>query len=94
MAGRHDVDDGRTAAGRNNRADRRDNWDRPGATAQEFIDEVLHPFGARFTDDRPFRPVNIRAVYCDDEQNTVIVVWDGGASLPLGRRTATPTPGS
>ena len=42
---------------------------------QQFIDEVLAPFGARFTVSEPFRPVTIRAVYADDE--TVIVVWDG-----------------
>ena len=42
---------------------------------QQFIDEVLAPFGARFTVSEPFRPVTIRAVYADD--NTVIVIWDG-----------------
>jgi len=44
---------------------------------QQFVDEVLQPFGARFRADRPFRPTRIRAVYADDEQNTVSVVWDG-----------------
>ena len=33
---------------------------------QQFIDEVLAPFGARFTVSEPFRPVTIRAVYADD----------------------------
>jgi uncharacterized protein len=42
---------------------------------QEFIDEVLTPFGARFTTSEPFRPITIRAVYADGD--TVIVVWDG-----------------
>ena len=42
---------------------------------QQFIDEVLAPFGARFTVSEPFRPVTIRAVYADDD--TVIVIWDG-----------------
>jgi uncharacterized protein len=42
---------------------------------QQFIDEVLAPFGARFTASEPFRPVTIRAIYADDD--TVIVVWDG-----------------
>jgi uncharacterized protein len=42
---------------------------------QQFIDEVLAPFGARFTASEPFRPVTIRAIYGDDD--TVIVVWDG-----------------
>jgi uncharacterized protein len=42
---------------------------------QQFIDEVLTPFGARFTTSEPFRPVAIRSVYADGD--TVIVVWDG-----------------
>ena len=42
---------------------------------QQFIDEVLTPFGARFTTSEPFRPVTIRSVFADG--NTVIVVWDG-----------------
>jgi hypothetical protein len=42
---------------------------------QQFIDEVLTPFGARFTTPNPFRPVTIRGVYADGD--TVIVVWDG-----------------
>jgi uncharacterized protein len=45
------------------------------SSKQEFIDEVLVPFGARFTASEPFRPVTIRAIYADDD--TVIVVWDG-----------------
>ena len=32
---------------------------------QQFIDEVLTPFGARFTTSEPFRPAKIRAVYAD-----------------------------
>jgi ketosteroid isomerase-like protein len=42
---------------------------------QQFVDEVLTPFGARFTTSEPFRPLTIRAVYADGD--TVIVVWDG-----------------
>ena len=42
---------------------------------QQFIDEVLTPFGARFTTSEPFRPAKIRAVYADGD--TVIVIWDG-----------------
>jgi ketosteroid isomerase-like protein len=34
---------------------------------QQFIDEVLVPFGARFTVSGPFRPVTMRAVYADDD---------------------------
>ena len=40
---------------------------------QEFVDEVLHPFGQRFAER--FRPVAIRGVYADGD--TVIVMWDG-----------------
>ncbi len=42
---------------------------------QQFIDEVLTPFGARFDASDPFRPVTIRSVYADGD--TVIVIWDG-----------------
>jgi ketosteroid isomerase-like protein len=45
------------------------------ASTQQFVDEVLAPFGARFTDGQPFRPVEIRGVYADGD--TVIVLWDG-----------------
>lgn len=42
---------------------------------QQFIDEVLSPFGARFATSEPFRPVTIRSVHADGD--TVIVLWDG-----------------
>jgi ketosteroid isomerase-like protein len=42
---------------------------------QQFIDEVLRPFGARFSASDPFRPVTIRSIYADGD--TVIVLWDG-----------------
>jgi ketosteroid isomerase-like protein len=42
---------------------------------QEFIDEVLAPFGARFATGEPFRPIRIRSVHADGD--TVIVLWDG-----------------
>jgi hypothetical protein len=42
---------------------------------QQFIDEVLAPFGARFAAGEPFRPATIRGVYSDDD--TVTVIWDG-----------------
>lgn len=45
-------------------------------STQQFIDEVLAPFGARFARGERFRPVNIRGVYADDD--TVVVIWDGG----------------
>jgi ketosteroid isomerase-like protein len=43
---------------------------------QEFIDEVLAPFGARFADGERFRPTTIRSITA--EADTVVVVWDGG----------------
>jgi ketosteroid isomerase-like protein len=42
---------------------------------QQFIDEVLAPFGARFASGEPFRPQAIRAIHADGA--TVIVLWDG-----------------
>ncbi len=42
---------------------------------QEFIDEVLAPFGARFSPREPFRPTKIRSITA--EGDTVVVVWDG-----------------
>src|ERR1700733_2687612 len=42
---------------------------------QQFIDEVLSPFGARFSTSDPFRPVVIRSVLADGD--TVAVIWDG-----------------
>jgi ketosteroid isomerase-like protein len=43
--------------------------------AQQFIDEVLAPFGARFSSSEPFRPTTIRSIHADGD--TVIVLWDG-----------------
>src|SRR5262245_18465233 len=44
---------------------------------QQFIDEVLGPFGARFrSSSAPFRPTRIRGVYAHGE--TAVVLWDGG----------------
>jgi hypothetical protein len=40
---------------------------------EQFVGEVLQPFGARFS--QTFRPVTLRGVYADGD--TVIVVWDG-----------------
>src|SRR5689334_20029311 len=45
------------------------------ASAREFIDEVLAPFGARFARGERFRPVRIRAVHADGD--TAVVLWDG-----------------
>jgi ketosteroid isomerase-like protein len=51
-------------------------------SAQQFSDEVLRPFGARFRPDAPFRPVSIRAVHADGD--TVVVVWDGEGTTTAG----------
>ncbi|MCA1729238.1 MAG: nuclear transport factor 2 family protein [Actinobacteria bacterium] len=40
---------------------------------EQFVGEVLQPFGARFSE--PFRPVVIHGVYADGE--TVVVLWEG-----------------
>ena len=45
------------------------------ASKEQFIDEVLAPFGARFATGERFRPVTIRSVHADGD--TVIVLWDG-----------------
>lgn len=42
---------------------------------QQFIDEVLAPFAARFAHGERFRPVRVRSIHADGD--TVIVVWDG-----------------
>ena len=47
----------------------------PYVGAQQFIDEVLNPFAARFAPDEPFRPVRVRGMYADGD--TVVVAWDG-----------------
>jgi ketosteroid isomerase-like protein len=54
------------------------------SNTQQFMDEVLRPFGARFSSDAPFRPVNIRAIYDDEGNSTVIVVWDGRGTTTAG----------
>lgn len=54
------------------------------SNTQQFMDEVLHPFGARFSSDAPFRPINIRAIYDDEGNSTVIVVWDGQGTTTAG----------
>jgi uncharacterized protein len=54
------------------------------ANTQQFMDECLHPFGARFSSSDPFRPVNIRAIYDDEDNSTVIVLWDGQGTTIAG----------
>ena len=54
------------------------------ANTQQFLDECLHPFGARFSPSDPFRPVNIRAIYDDEDNSTVIVLWDGQGTTTAG----------
>jgi uncharacterized protein len=50
---------------------------------QQFVDEVLTPFGARFAESDPFRPIRIRSVHADGD--TVIVLWDGRGIANDGR---------
>jgi ketosteroid isomerase-like protein len=52
------------------------------ASAQQFTDEVLRPFGARFAPETPFRPVDVRRVHADGD--TVVVVWDGEGTTTAG----------
>jgi ketosteroid isomerase-like protein len=53
------------------------------ADRQQFVDEVLAPFGARFAAGEPFRPIRIRSVHADGD--TVIVIWDGRGVANDGR---------
>ena len=53
------------------------------ADPQPFVDEVLAPFGARFADGEPFRPVTIRSITADADM--VVVVWDGRGVANDGR---------
>jgi hypothetical protein len=59
---------------------------------QQFIDEVLAPFGARFAESDPFRAIAIRSVLADGD--TVIVLWDGRGIATTVSPTRTATPGS
>jgi uncharacterized protein len=45
------------------------------ASKQEYVEEFVKPFRARFRPSDRFRPTHIRAVHADG--NTVIVLWDG-----------------
>jgi ketosteroid isomerase-like protein len=51
---------------------------------QQFIDEALRPFGDRFDPTAPFRPVTVRGIYADDEQDTVAVLWEGEGTTAAG----------
>ena len=51
-------------------------------STQHFSAEVLRPFGARFRADRPFRPVDVRAVCADGDR--VVVLWDGEGTTTAG----------
>lgn len=50
---------------------------------QEAIDQVMAPFGARFSPSEPFRPTGVRSINADGD--TVIVVWDGRGIATDGR---------
>jgi uncharacterized protein len=51
---------------------------------RQFIEEVLEPFGARFTAGERFRPVRIRSIHADGD--AVVVVWDGSGIANDGER--------
>jgi uncharacterized protein len=53
------------------------------ATRQQFIDQVLTPFGARFASGERFRPVAVRSVHADGD--SVIVLLDGRGVANDGR---------
>jgi uncharacterized protein len=50
---------------------------------QQFIDEVLAPFAARFASGETFRPSRVRSIFADCD--TVIVLWDGRGVAKDGR---------
>ena len=52
--------------------------------ANEFMAEVLEPFGRRFSAADPFRPVKIRGIYADGP--TVIVLWEGAGTTIAGTK--------
>ncbi|OLT02070.1 hypothetical protein BJF90_04635 [Pseudonocardia sp. CNS-004] len=52
-------------------------------TTQQFVDEVLAPFGARFSAGERFRPITIRSIHADGD--TVVVLWDGHGVANDGR---------
>jgi uncharacterized protein len=54
------------------------------AGKQQFVDQVLRPFGARFAaSGDPFRPITIRSIHADGD--TVIVLWDGRGTANDGQ---------
>ena len=53
------------------------------ASKQEYIEQFVKPFGARFLASQRFRPTNIRSVHADG--NTVIVLWDGRGTATDGK---------
>ena len=53
------------------------------ASKQQFVDEVLAPFAARFARGQRFRPATIRSIHADGD--TVIVLWDGRGVANDGR---------
>ncbi len=51
-------------------------------SVQQFVGEVLRPFGARFDPEDPFRPVTVRGVHAVGD--TVVVVRDGEGTTTAG----------
>jgi uncharacterized protein (DUF302 family)/ketosteroid isomerase-like protein len=52
------------------------------STTRSFEDDVLTPFGRRFSPAAMFKPVRIRNVFADG--STVIVLWDGEGTTTTG----------
>ena len=58
----------------------------------EFVGEVLRPFGARFSQSRPFKPANVRGVCADGD--TWSYCGTGKAQDSTAKPMKTPTRGS
>jgi ketosteroid isomerase-like protein len=52
------------------------------ASAAEFVEQVLQPFGARFSTTNPFRPVKVRQIVAEGDR--VVVLWDGEGETIAG----------
>jgi ketosteroid isomerase-like protein len=64
------------------------------ANTQQFLDECLHPFGTRFSSSDPFRPVNIRAIYDDEDSGRSVGVARPRLIDDRRRAPTSPSPGT
>ena len=51
-------------------------------TKQQFVEQVLAPFAALFSTEKPFRPARPRFVFADGDH--VIALWDGHGTASDG----------